>query len=202
MGLSAIADAQSAIERLYDVFVAELLTGTRQIDPDLDLAVLVQGATFQWDCVGPDGDAGKKSKPEKQAEIKSNPVGEKPTETTVTPLSPDQEYKLQNINVAIPRGQLCAIVGPVGSGKSSLLQAMIGEMRRVEGEVTFGGSVGYCPQTAWIQVCFWTSSSLYHTLIIYSRTRPSVKTSVSGDNLKKPSIGPQSRHRLLCPTSR
>src|SRR5258706_8934986 len=153
MGLSAIADAQSAIERLYDVFVAELLVDTRQIDPELDVAVLIQGATFQWDGTRPDGDAGKKSKLKKQAE--------KPTETNVTSLSPDQVYKLQNINIAIPRGQLCAIVGPVGNVKSSLLQAMIGEMRRIEGKVAFGGSVGYCPQTAWIQVRFWTSSPLY-----------------------------------------
>ena len=150
MGLSAIADAQSAIERLYDVFVAELLIDTRQIDPELDVAVLIQGATFQWDGIRPDSDAGKKGKPKKQAE--------KPTETNVTS---DRVYKLQNINIAIPRGQLCAIVGPVGNGKSSLLQAMIGEMRRIEGKVTFGGSVGYCPQTAWIQVRFWTCLPLY-----------------------------------------
>jgi ABC-type bacteriocin/lantibiotic exporter with double-glycine peptidase domain len=154
MGLSAIADAQSAIERLHDVFVAELLTDTRQIDPSLDVAVLVQGATFQWDGVRPDEDAGKKGKPGKRVETKSGPVEKAPVETVVTPLSPDQVYKLQNINIAIPRGQLCAIVGPVGSGKSSLLQAMIGEMRRTEGKATFGGSVAYCPQTAWIQVCF------------------------------------------------
>jgi ABC-type bacteriocin/lantibiotic exporter with double-glycine peptidase domain len=160
MGLSAITDAQSAIERLYDVFVAELLTDTRQIDSGLDVAVLVQRATFQWDGVSPDGDAGKKSKSGKWAEVNSKPVGN-------NALSPDQVYKLQNINLAIPRGQLCAIVGPVGSGKSSLLQAMIGEMRRIEGKVTFGGSVGYCPQTAWIQVSSSRSSPLYLPLIIY-----------------------------------
>jgi len=167
IGLSAIADAQSAIERLYDVFVAELLTDTRQIDPELDVAILIQGATFQWDGVGPDGDAGKRGKPEKQTEAKSKPVGEKPIKTNTASPSPDQVYKLQNINIAIPRGQLCAIVGPVGIGKSSLLQAMIGEMRRTDGKVTFGGSVGYCPQTAWIRVRFWTCSPLHRPLISY-----------------------------------
>ena len=167
IGLSGIADAQSAIERLYDVFVAELLTDTRHIDPELDVAVLIQGATFQWDGDKIDGDAGKKSTPEKQEEIMRTPVGEKPTKTDGVSFSPGQVYRLQNINIAIPRGRLCAIVGPVGAGKSSLLQAMIGEMRRIEGKVTFGGSVGYCPQTAWIRVGFWTSSLLYHPLIIY-----------------------------------
>ena len=49
------------------------------------------------------------------------------------------------------RRLITIIVGPVGSGKSSLLQGMIGEMRRTAGTVRFKGSVAYCPQSAWIQ---------------------------------------------------
>lgn len=63
----------------------------------------------------------------------------------------EQEPQVRDINITIPRGQLCAIVGPVGAGKSSLLSSMIGEMKRISGSVTFGGSVGYCAQQAWIQ---------------------------------------------------
>lgn len=58
---------------------------------------------------------------------------------------------LHDITMLVPRSQLVAIVGPVGSGKSSLLQAMVGEMKRLRGEIEFGGSVGYCPQVSWIQ---------------------------------------------------
>ena len=39
----------------------------------------------------------------------------------------------------------------VVSGKSSLLAAVLGEMRRLSGRVELSGSVSYCPQTAWIQ---------------------------------------------------
>ena len=60
-------------------------------------------------------------------------------------------FRVQNVTLHIPRGQLFAIVGSVGSGKSSLLQGLIGEMRRTGGDVVFGGRVGYCQQTAWIQ---------------------------------------------------
>ncbi|CAG8848009.1 14296_t:CDS:2, partial [Racocetra persica] len=59
--------------------------------------------------------------------------------------------QLRNINVSIPRGTLVAVIGSVGSGKSSLLSALVGEMKKIKGEVLFGGNVGYCPQTAWIQ---------------------------------------------------
>jgi ABC-type Mn2+/Zn2+ transport system ATPase subunit len=39
-----------------------------------------------------------------------------------------------------------AVVGSVGSGKSSLLSALLGEMVRYEGEVNVRGKVAYVPQ--------------------------------------------------------
>lgn len=38
--------------------------------------------------------------------------------------------------------------------KSSLLQAFIGEMRKLEGDVVFGGPVAYASQAPWVQVGF------------------------------------------------
>jgi ABC-type multidrug transport system fused ATPase/permease subunit len=144
MGLSAIADAASAVERLYDVFVAEVITEVRAIDPDLDVALRVDNATFIWDG----------AQPEEQATEKTKQTGPRKKTEDVKPqiIPPELAYRLQDVNLVIPRGQLCAIVGAIGSGKSSLLQGVIGEMRRTSGKVVFGGSVSYCPQTAWIQV--------------------------------------------------
>ncbi|CAG8798409.1 27200_t:CDS:2, partial [Racocetra persica] len=83
------------------------------------------------------------------------------TSTALTPtdltknLENSQQFsiksQLRNINVTIPRGTLVAIIGSVGSSKSSLLSALVGEMKKIKGEVLFGGNFGYCPQTAWIQ---------------------------------------------------
>uniref|UniRef100_A0A3Q0SKS5 ABC-type glutathione-S-conjugate transporter n=1 Tax=Amphilophus citrinellus TaxID=61819 RepID=A0A3Q0SKS5_AMPCI len=53
--------------------------------------------------------------------------------------------------VRVPRGSLVAVVGHVGSGKSSLLSAMLGETEKRSGQVTVKGSVAYVPQQAWIQ---------------------------------------------------
>uniref|UniRef100_A0A3B4X872 Multidrug resistance-associated protein 1 n=1 Tax=Seriola lalandi dorsalis TaxID=1841481 RepID=A0A3B4X872_SERLL len=49
------------------------------------------------------------------------------------------------------KGSLVAVVGHVGSGKSSLLSALLGEMDKLEGTVAVKGSVAYVPQQAWIQ---------------------------------------------------
>ena len=40
------------------------------------------------------------------------------------------------------RGKLIGIIGPVGSGKSSLLYAIMGEMTGTSGKITISNSIG------------------------------------------------------------
>ncbi|XP_016383056.1 multidrug resistance-associated protein 1-like [Sinocyclocheilus rhinocerous] len=63
----------------------------------------------------------------------------------------DDSPTLKRINVRIPEGAFVAVVGHVGSGKSSLLSALLGEMQKQKGSVSIKGSVAYVPQQAWIQ---------------------------------------------------
>lgn len=152
MSLSSIADAATACKRLYEVFEAETSDRTLVFDKDLDVAVRIDGADFTWDSPPP--------KPEDPKVISdrrgmhNRMKGKSESTAQPTPQSVDEAniFKLEGVNIEIPRGQLVAIVGSVGSGKTSLLQAIVGEMRRIAGTVEFGGSVAYCAQTAWIQV--------------------------------------------------
>ncbi|KAF9361927.1 Canalicular multispecific organic anion transporter 2, partial [Mortierella sp. AD094] len=58
---------------------------------------------------------------------------------------------LSNVTLHIPEGNLTAIVGRIGQGKSSLLSAIMGEMyKNPEGTVTVYGDLAYVPQQAWI----------------------------------------------------
>lgn len=61
------------------------------------------------------------------------------------------EQDLKNINLKVNKGELTAIVGTVGSGKSSLLASILGEMHRNSGKVQVCGSTAYVAQTSWIQ---------------------------------------------------
>ncbi|XP_044790836.2 ATP-binding cassette sub-family C member 2 isoform X2 [Bubalus kerabau] len=63
----------------------------------------------------------------------------------------DLGVTIQDVNLDIMPGQLVAVVGTVGSGKSSLMSAMLGEMENVHGHITVKGSVAYVPQQSWIQ---------------------------------------------------
>ena len=65
-------------------------------------------------------------------------------------LSDNPKPNLKDISLVVPKEQLTVIIGSVGSGKSSLLQSIIGEMRSIDGKVETQGSIGYCPQLAWI----------------------------------------------------
>ncbi|KAM5139214.1 ATP-binding cassette sub-family C member 2 [Callospermophilus lateralis] len=64
---------------------------------------------------------------------------------------PDAETTIQDVNLDIMEGQLVAVVGTVGSGKSSLMSAMLGEMENVHGHITIKGTTAYVPQQSWIQ---------------------------------------------------
>ncbi|PAA86201.1 hypothetical protein BOX15_Mlig002177g4, partial [Macrostomum lignano] len=60
-------------------------------------------------------------------------------------------FGLNRLNFRLRRGSLTAVVGRVGSGKSSLLAALTGEMPRLGGCVRLSGSTALVSQQAWIQ---------------------------------------------------
>ncbi|KAM9848054.1 ATP-binding cassette sub-family C member 2 [Aulostomus maculatus] len=61
------------------------------------------------------------------------------------------EPMLKNVSLDIKPGRLVAVVGAVGSGKSSLMSAILGEMYSMKGFINIQGSLAFVPQQAWIQ---------------------------------------------------
>lgn len=53
---------------------------------------------------------------------------------------------LRDVDFKVKQGELVGVVGPVGSGKSSLVGAILGETVPVSGEISVSGSIGYAPQ--------------------------------------------------------
>jgi len=136
--------------------MAEELEEPYSIDDESKWAVNTN-ATFAWETVGKPaakpsggkfGARGGPNKADKKEDKKSKRgKGKKsgailPTTTADTVLeSQDKEkkdekpFELKDLSLKIPRGAFVAIVGRVGSGKSSLLQGLVGEMKRVTGDV-------------------------------------------------------------------
>ncbi|RKP25263.1 P-loop containing nucleoside triphosphate hydrolase protein [Syncephalis pseudoplumigaleata] len=86
------------------------------------------------------------------------------TGTPATANQPAEAFALKGLSMQFPIGAFSVIAGPTGCGKSSLLHALLGEMRCTRGRVLiprrpadgtiFGGSihnVAYVAQQAWLQ---------------------------------------------------
>ncbi|KAL1732291.1 P-loop containing nucleoside triphosphate hydrolase protein [Schizophyllum commune] len=161
MSLSTIADATNAVNRLTDVFTAETFGETQIHDHHIEEALVAEKASFSWDSP-PQEEEQAKGKKARKADAKeakkSSPADlKKAAEAAADERAKtekekeEQVFQVKDINMSIPRGQLVAIVGSTGSGKTSLIQGLVGEMRKTEGTVIWGGSISYCPQSAWIQ---------------------------------------------------
>ncbi|PLW51514.1 hypothetical protein PCASD_00390 [Puccinia coronata f. sp. avenae] len=153
IALGFLADARSGLQRLEKVFEADVVEDTDTtitIDCALDVAVRIPKATWVWE---PNTSANSHS--ERGAESPSkDPTNSEEEKLADLKAAHDKapHFQLTDIEMTIQRGSLTAIVGPIASGKSSLIQALIGEMKQVSGSPpSFGGAVSYCPQNAWIQ---------------------------------------------------
>ncbi|KAL3991213.1 protein LSM14 [Sarotherodon galilaeus] len=68
-----------------------------------------------------------------------------------TPSIPQRlQSTLHNINLSIQQGKLLGVCGSVGSGKTSLVSAILGQMMVLEGSVAVKGRLAYVAQQAWI----------------------------------------------------
>ncbi|KAJ2018555.1 hypothetical protein GGI14_002203 [Coemansia sp. S680] len=97
---------------------------------------------------------------------------------------------LDNINFSALSDEHLAIVGRVGSGKSSLLSALLGDMRKENGDVTVCGHVAYVPQQPWIMNATLRSNILfglkydeafYNRVIDACALRPDLEMLTAGD---------------------
>ncbi|XP_025405942.1 probable multidrug resistance-associated protein lethal(2)03659 isoform X3 [Sipha flava] len=60
------------------------------------------------------------------------------------------ENSLENINLTVRPGRLVAVIGPVGAGKSSLIQAILRELPLSEGNISVRGVISYASQDPWL----------------------------------------------------
>jgi ATP-binding cassette subfamily C (CFTR/MRP) protein 1 len=173
MIISLIIESQVALERLQGYLAADEINRKyyKNADPkeagnphgvefsrvnsdsgDARGTLMVRSAQFSW-AKGTPGKKEDKKKPMSFA-AKLQRVAEILVFKRTTDKEKDMttfDTVLRDIDFEIPAGKLCIIVGKVGCGKSSLLSAILGELKKDRGEVSLTGKVVYAAQQPWIK---------------------------------------------------
>jgi ATP-binding cassette subfamily C (CFTR/MRP) protein 1 len=162
--IGQVIDANASVKRIQEFLLAEEAEETATWDYNAKDAVVIKNADFTWERhptqdnedapvkAGGPGKNAAKDKKEKRASVQSKQdISGTATPSDVTAVEEEQPFEIKDIDLTFGRNELVAIIGSVGSGKSSLLAALAGDMRKTNGEVVIGASRAFCPQYAWIQ---------------------------------------------------
>ena len=122
-------------------------------DVESGVALRVNKGSFLWteanSCKDDDEEAKGVTNPAAVTDAVILP--EKDGNDVVLETSCANSFKLDRINITVNEGELCAVIGKVGSGKSSLLSAILGEMEMVEGTVSLReAKLALVEQNPWI----------------------------------------------------
>eukprot|EP00743_Colponemidia_sp_Colp-15_P007238 GILK01007815.1.p1 GENE.GILK01007815.1~~GILK01007815.1.p1 ORF type:complete len:1347 (-),score=258.26 GILK01007815.1:45-4052(-) len=128
MTVAALASARTSSERIISFLnQAEIRSYVEQGPASSSVAVAVSG-DFDWSA-GSD-----------------NQEDMDPIRPSVT----EQSFRLREVHLQILRGHFVTVIGQVGSGKSSILHTILGEMNKIRGSVRVAGTVSFCSQNPWI----------------------------------------------------
>ncbi|CCU77293.1 ABC transporter/ABC Transporter [Blumeria hordei DH14] len=161
-------DAWSSISRIQEYLLSEEMEKVAPIDVETDRAVEVINANFTWEKIYSQESKqvdqhamtnnfeSSNTSPSRDTEDVSRNAEKKPLHNTTpeygsTLVGDEGPFKLCDIDFTIGKNELVAVIGAVGSGKSSLLAALAGDMRQTRGNMRLGANRAYCPQYAWIQ---------------------------------------------------
>ncbi|EJD45474.1 cadmium ion transporter [Auricularia subglabra TFB-10046 SS5] len=173
--ISVLAQARASVIRMAKFLDAEEAPPPFEVHKDGDVAVDIDG-DFAWEEDVEEEDT-RKTKKDKEKDkekdvtpkqgffarfklgAKKAPKGkEKETDADAETIAGEdlekkkasEPFAIRDLKLQVHKGEFIAIVGRVGAGKTSLLQALAGEMRKTRGGVVLGGQVAYVPQVPWI----------------------------------------------------
>lgn len=151
---SFLSDGHVAAGRIANILKADEQPDELAVYPAQELAIDATG-NFEFETEDSKIDATQGWTQSPQA---SESAAEKEQGTdTVAVLTEDEKhwvherFALRDINLRIPRGAFVCVLGRIGSGKSALLQGLLGDMKHTHGHVHFGAGVSLVTQIPWIQ---------------------------------------------------
>uniref|UniRef100_A0A2S2QMV4 Putative multidrug resistance-associated protein lethal n=1 Tax=Sipha flava TaxID=143950 RepID=A0A2S2QMV4_9HEMI len=143
-GLSAIPEMLVSIKRIQNFLLLEEKDG---------LKINISKSTDSVkNCVNNESVHTNDNTTTKNMKIKDNIVYFEINIMNATAKWTDEQSSnsLESINFNAKPGELVAVIGPVGAGKSSLLQLILKELPLSEGKLSIRGKISYASQEPWL----------------------------------------------------
>lgn len=102
---------------------------------DEDKIIIFKKASFAWAKPSTRRKSKQKSKKNKGKSKKRLSVQRHDSDSSTEALIQNEPFTLKDISLEIGKGELLGIAGAVGSGKTSLLLAIIGDMVKKDGDI-------------------------------------------------------------------
>ncbi|XP_063105386.1 ATP-binding cassette sub-family C member 12 isoform X3 [Cavia porcellus] len=155
--VKAMVEANVSLRRMKRILIAKSPPSYISQPEDPGTVLLLANATLTWEQ-----EVVMKSVPEKVQNQKRHFLKKQRPKMYSQPSglaqgiadAEEQDGKpkpaLHNISFVVRKGKVLGICGNVGSGKSSLIAALLGQMQLQKGIVAVNGSLAYVSQQAWI----------------------------------------------------
>ncbi|XP_069053913.1 ATP-binding cassette sub-family C member 5 isoform X2 [Lepisosteus oculatus] len=174
--VKSLSEASVAMERFKSLFLMEEVQMIRAKPASPHNVIELIGASCAWDSASssvqptprgtPKVSTGKRKRPHREEEkVEQAALAEQRGQLLTEneePSSPEDEGRaiptislrlhriLHCIDLTVQQGKLVGICGSVGSGKTSLISAILGQMTLQEGSIAVNGDFAYVAQQAWI----------------------------------------------------
>ncbi|KAJ5508755.1 hypothetical protein N7527_010898 [Penicillium freii] len=143
MVLNQLINAWVSLQRIESFLKAEDQQKTIQWDFDPVNVVEISNGYFSWDYAANGGI----SSPTADEEASLLAMHD---ESSI-PGSKTSSLALSKVDLQVKPGELIAVAGPVGAGKSALLLALAGQMSHTRGHIVLGATQSFCSQVPWIE---------------------------------------------------
>ncbi|ODV74894.1 ATP-binding cassette transporter YOR1 [Cyberlindnera jadinii NRRL Y-1542] len=205
MALATGADAKIGLERLRQYLQSGDIEkeyedhekpGDRDVVLPDNVAVELNNASFIWEKFDDADDNDGNSEKTKEVVVTSKSSLTDSSHIDKSTDSADGEYiksvfeGFSDINLTIKKGEFVIITGPIGSGKSSLLVALAGFMKKTTGTLGVNGTMLLCGQP-WVQNCTVRDNILFGLEYDKDRYDRVVEVCALGDDLKMFTAGDQ-----------
>ncbi|XP_049479259.1 ATP-binding cassette sub-family C member 12 isoform X1 [Panthera uncia] len=154
--VKAMAEANVSLRRMKKILIDKNPPSYITQPEDPDTVLLLANATLTWDQETSRKSDPKKVQNQKKCFLKKQRLETYSVRSSAQEVAGPEEQSgsptsvLHNISFVVRKGKILGICGNVGSGKSSLIAALLGQMQLQQGIVALNGTVAYVSQQAWI----------------------------------------------------